>query len=153
VTSDGARMRVAFVITRSDIIGGASLHVLQLAEALQSQGHEVLVVVGGHGPFIAELKAASLPVAALPRFERADSAARRHSLVLRVAPRAGRVQTNRRFDAYVEGGALGRLAARSLGVPATYSPHGWTSRKRARAAGAPRTPRSSACSLGCPGRS
>ena len=126
VTSDGTRMRVAFVITRTDIIGGASLHVLQLAESLQSRGHDVLVIVGGRGPFITELKAANLRVAALPRLQRAirprDDLRSYRALRRELAAFQPSVVSTHTSKA----GALGRLAARSLGVPATYSPHGWT---------------------------
>ena len=154
VTSDDGPIRIAFVITRSDIIGGASLHVRHLATSLQHQGHDVLVVVGGHGPFVAELRATGLRVAALPRFQRAirPGADLRTYFALRRELAA--------FDPHVvsthtsKAGALGRLAARSLGVPATYSPHGWTfaeerGSRPLRAAYAA----SSACSRSCPGRS
>ena len=120
------RMRVAFVITRSDIVGGASLHVLQLAASLQRRGHDVLVVVGGRGPFVADLRKARLRVVALPHFHRAIRPADdlRTYFALRrelAAFRPSIVSTHTS-----KAGALGRLAARSLGVPATYSPHAWT---------------------------
>jgi glycosyltransferase involved in cell wall biosynthesis len=126
VTRDSIRMRIAFVITRSDIIGGASLHVLHLAASLQSQGHDVLVVVGGRGPFIAELKVANLRVAALPQFQRAIRP--RDDIRTYVALRRELAAFNPSVVSThtSKAGALGRLAARSLGVPATYSPHGWT---------------------------
>lgn len=126
MTNELVRMRIAFVITRSDIIGGASLHVQHLAEAFQSRGHAVLVVVGGDGPFIGELRAANLSVAALPRFRRAirprDDVRTYFALRRELAAFNPSVVSTHTSKA----GALGRLAARSLGVPATYSPHGWT---------------------------
>jgi len=126
VTSVQTRMRIAFVITRSDIIGGASLHVQHLAASLQCQGHDVLVVVGGNGPFIAELNAANLRVAALPHFQRAirprDDIHAYFALRRELAAFSPSVVSTHTSKA----GALGRLAARSLRVPATYSPHSWT---------------------------
>ena len=126
MTTGPARMRIAFVITRSDIIGGASLHVRHLAGALQSRGHEVLVVVGGRGPFVDELEAANLRVVALPRFQR--SIRPRDDVRTYVALRRELAAFNPSVVSThtSKAGALGRLAARSLGVPATYSPHGWT---------------------------
>jgi glycosyltransferase involved in cell wall biosynthesis len=126
VTSGRLPMRIAFVITRSDIIGGASLHVLHLAASLQRQGHEVLVVVGGSGPFVAELNAAELRVIALPQLQRAirprDDLRAYFALRRELAAFGPTLISTHTSKA----GALGRLAARSLGVPATYSPHGWT---------------------------
>ena len=46
-------MKILFVITRGDTIGGAQVHVLTLANLLKKNGHDVLVSYGGdrEGPF------------------------------------------------------------------------------------------------------
>lgn len=44
-------MRILFVITRSVPIGGAQIHVRDLAIRLKEQGHEVRVLVGFEGLF------------------------------------------------------------------------------------------------------
>src|SRR5258708_7571898 len=49
-------MRIAYIVTRADSLGGAHTHILDLAGALLSQGHEVTVLIGGSGPGIAELQ-------------------------------------------------------------------------------------------------
>jgi glycosyltransferase involved in cell wall biosynthesis len=138
VTNGRIRMRIAFVITRSDIIGGASLHVQHVAESLQSRGHDVLVVVGGRGPFVAELEGAGLDVAALPRFRRAIRPGDDLRTYFALRRTLSAFNPNVVSTHTSKAGALGRLAAWSLGVPATYSPHGWTfaeESSRARRAG------------------
>ena len=53
-------MRIAYIITRADAVGGASIHVRDLARAVRDRGHEVLVLVGGHGPVTDQLEAAGV---------------------------------------------------------------------------------------------
>lgn len=42
-------MHILYIITRSDEIGGAHIHVRDLANRLTSDGHKVSVIVGGNG--------------------------------------------------------------------------------------------------------
>ena len=42
-------MRILYLITRSDVVGGASTHLLQISELVQSECNEVMVALGGHG--------------------------------------------------------------------------------------------------------
>ena len=55
-------MHFTFVITRSDEIGGAHIHVRDMACQLMSRGHKVNVVIGGHGLFAQELKECNIRV-------------------------------------------------------------------------------------------
>ena len=65
-------MRIAYVITRADSVGGASIHVRDLAAAMRDLGHEPLVLVGGEGPVTAQFAAARVPTTArtCPRLAR-----------------------------------------------------------------------------------
>ena len=38
-------MRIAYVITRADAVGGATIHVRDLARAMRDRGHDTLVLV------------------------------------------------------------------------------------------------------------
>ena len=42
-------MKILYLITRSDVIGGASIHVLDLASEMKSKGHDVTLLAGGNG--------------------------------------------------------------------------------------------------------
>lgn len=119
------RRRIAFVITRSDAIGGAQIHVRDLAGALCERGHEVRVWVGGRGPFVEALRERGVQVEPL-----------RH-LVAPIEPRTdlrGLRELRRRLAAFSpdlltlhssKAGVLGRLAAVGLGIPVVYTAHGW----------------------------
>lgn len=118
-------LRIAFVVTRSDAIGGAQIHVRDLAGALHDEGHVVRVWVGGQGPFVDALRRRGLSVEPL-----------RH-LVAPLRPLTdarGVVELRRALVSFgpdlvtlhsSKAGTLGRLAARGLGVPVVYTAHGW----------------------------
>lgn len=40
-------MRILYIITRGDTLGGAQIHVMLMAAQMKSEGHEVLVLYGG----------------------------------------------------------------------------------------------------------
>jgi glycosyltransferase involved in cell wall biosynthesis len=119
-------VNIAYIVTRADPIGGAQIHVRDLAAAARAQGHAATVITGGTGPFVDELRAQQTPTIVL-----------RH-LTVPIAPirdlRALRelhaVLTELRPDLITahsaKAGTLGRLAARSLRTPIVFTAHGWT---------------------------
>jgi glycosyltransferase involved in cell wall biosynthesis len=116
-------VRITSVITRSDVVGGASLHVADVAAGLLDRGHEVHVVVGGTGPFVDVLRERGVPLRTLPSLVRrpdpvADARAVR---ALRAELRRWRPDIVTAHTS--KAGAVARLAAWSLGLPATYTPH------------------------------
>lgn len=117
--------RIAFVVTRSDTIGGSSVHIRDLSTELTRAGHAVRVFAGGEGPFADQIRARGVPYEAIPHLGREVRPTRdvRAYVALRRALR--------RFDPDVvslhtaKAGWLGRLVARGMGVPVLYTPHGW----------------------------
>ena len=61
----GRQLKIAYIVTRADPIGGAQIHVRDLAVAMRDQGHSVVVLVGGSGPFLDDLRAHGLDTVAL----------------------------------------------------------------------------------------
>jgi glycosyltransferase involved in cell wall biosynthesis len=117
-------MKIAYVITRADAVGGASIHVRDLARAMLERGHEVLVLVGGEGPVTAQFAAAGVPFRSLRYLRRPIhplrdlSAYRELIAALRAfAPDLVSVHT-------AKAGWLGRAAAVRLGLRVVYTPHG-----------------------------
>jgi glycosyltransferase involved in cell wall biosynthesis len=118
-------MNIAFLVTRADPIGGAQIHVRDLAAAVRREGHSATVLLSGSGPFVDDLRAHGIPVVIL-----------RH-LVNPIRP----YQDFRAFWEVVNAlrdlrpdlitahgakvGILGRLAARLLRVPLVVTVHGW----------------------------
>lgn len=129
-------MRIVYVITRSDAVGGASIHVRDLARAMMERGHEVTVLAGGDpGPVTEQLTAAGVKWESLPRLRRAvnpwrDVLAWRE---LRAALR--RLRPDLVSTHTAKAGFLGRAACRMLGIPVLYTPHGWPAGGRMPTAG------------------
>jgi glycosyltransferase involved in cell wall biosynthesis len=63
-------LRIAFLITRSDEIGGAHIHVRDMALALKKNKCEVSIIIGGHGIFAELLKNAGIEVHCLKHLVR-----------------------------------------------------------------------------------
>jgi glycosyltransferase involved in cell wall biosynthesis len=119
-------MKIAYVVTRADPIGGVQIHIKDLAAAAQAEGHEVTVMAGGTGPFIDMLRAQGTPTVVL-----------RHLTVpikpledLRALRELRAILSDMRPDLIAlhsaKASVLGRLAARSLGIPTILTAHGWT---------------------------
>jgi glycosyltransferase involved in cell wall biosynthesis len=117
-------MRIAYVVTRADAVGGASIHVLEMGRAMRDQGHDVLVLVGGAGPVTELLAAAGVPFRSLQTLRRAIHPLRdlRAFGELTAALRA--FQPDLVSTHTAKAGWLGRAAAARLEIPAIYTPHG-----------------------------
>lgn len=119
-------LRVAFVVTRADSFGGASVHVRDFARLLILSGHEVRVFIGGDGPVVEALRLAEVPVNILSHLGRAI----RPVADLRALWELG--VALKRFRPHIvsthtsKAGFIGRLAAWGLGLPAIYTPHCWS---------------------------
>ncbi len=118
-------MKIAYVVTRADSIGGVQIHVRDLAASLQAQGHSPTILTGGDGPFVEVLRATGIPVVVLPHLTvpirpiRDLRALREIRAALRdAAPDLIAVHSSK-------AGILGRIAGRSLNIPVLLTAHGW----------------------------
>lgn len=121
----GGRGPVVFIITRGDSVGGAQIHVRDLAARLHAEGEAVLVLLGSTGPFTDDLDQRNVPWRTCPGLARSihplrDIRAVRevHRMLLRVRPRLVSTHT-------AKAGLAGRLAACWAGVPVLFTVHGW----------------------------
>ena len=119
-------MRIVIAITRSDTIGGAQTHVIELARGLVAKGWEVLVVVGGDGGgFSSRLDRLGVECIVLPELVRQPSLLdfkvlyKFRSLVRDFSPDVVSLHS-------VKAGLLGRLSLIGTGVPSVYTAHGWS---------------------------
>lgn len=122
----GQPLRVAFVITRSDSVGGASIHVRDFSRALLQAGHEVEVFIGGEGPVTEAYRAAQIPCHSLRHFVREVNPAEDLRGLIELRRALQRFQPELVSTHTSKAGFLGRIAARSLGIPAIYTPHCWS---------------------------
>ena len=120
-----APRRIAFVITRSDAVGGAQFHVLEVAAGLHRAGHTVTVFVGGDGDFHDLLAAVDVPTHRL-RWLRRDP-----DLIADALAPVELFQALRAFQPDLischtsKAGVFGRLVSRLLRIPNVMIAHGW----------------------------
>ncbi len=118
-------MNVAYVITRSDAVGGAHVHVRDLAQHLLERGHRATVLVGGEGPYLSELARLGIPYRALPSLTRDVRPARDLRAWAELRQSLAELRPDLVSTHSSKAGLLGRLAARSLGLPVLFTAHGW----------------------------
>lgn len=118
-------LKIAYLITRSDTVGGAHVHVLDVASAARAAGHEVKVFVGGNGPYAALLREKGIEVVNLRYLVRPI---RPHVDALAV------LECRRAFQRFgpdivhahsTKAGLVGRAASKLAGIPVVFTAHGW----------------------------
>jgi len=124
-------MRIAQVLTRGDVLGGAQTHVRELSLELRSLGHEVTVITGAPGIFAHQLRQAEipwLPVKSLvhPLRPHLDGAA-----LIELGYTLSRLKPDLVCAHTAKAGQLARAAARMLQIPSVFTPHGWSMFDRA----------------------
>jgi glycosyltransferase involved in cell wall biosynthesis len=119
-------VKIAYIVTRADPIGGAQIHVRDLAAAMQERGHSVIVLTAGAGPFADDLRARGIPVLLLRHLgvpiRPIQDLRALHEL------RAALVDFGPDLVAAhsAKAGVIGRMAARLLRVPVVVTTHGWS---------------------------
>lgn len=118
-------MRIVYVITRADEIGGAQIHVRDLAVAVRAAGHEVTVLSGAPGPLSEELTAQGVAFRPVPDLVREISPRRDLAGLRQLGTLVRELQADLVTTHSSKAGWLGRLAARRCGVPGIFTAHGW----------------------------
>jgi glycosyltransferase involved in cell wall biosynthesis len=118
-------MKILYIVTRAEPIGGVQIHLRDLTRSLQAEGHSVTVATGGTGPLVEELRAQGTPTIVLrhltlPISPVHDVLALREirAVLKKLRPELVAVHSSK-------AGILGRIAARSLGIPVLLTAHGW----------------------------
>ena len=123
-------MKIVYIITRADAVGGASIHVRDLAGAMREQGHEATVLVGGRGPVTDQLVAAGVAFESLRWLRRQVNPLWDVLALAEVVQALRRLKPDLVSTHTAKAGSIGRTACRLLGIPAIYTPHGWPAGER-----------------------
>jgi glycosyltransferase involved in cell wall biosynthesis len=118
-------LKIAYVITRSDVMGGASVHLLDLASSALEAGHEVLIFVGGKGVFVEQAKDKSLECISLSFLKREIHPIYDFLCFFELKSKLKTFKPDIIHLHSSKAGILGRLAAKSLKIPSVFTAHGW----------------------------
>jgi glycosyltransferase involved in cell wall biosynthesis len=119
-------LKIVQIVTRSDNIGGAQVHLRDLSLELLNRGHSVQVLVGGKGPFLLEMERCGIPVRSLKHLIRPVNPWRDVLAFLELRRLLRLLEPDLAATHTSKAGVIGRLAAWSLGIPAVYTAHGWS---------------------------
>jgi glycosyltransferase involved in cell wall biosynthesis len=119
-------VRIVYVITRGDAVGGASIHVRDLGRAMIQRGAEVTVLLGEEGPVTDQLAAAGVPFRALRSLRRRIDPPNDVRAIAEVLNALKDLRPDLVSTHTAKAGWIARAAAWRLKVPAIYTPHGWS---------------------------
>jgi len=119
-------VRIAYVITRADEVGGAHVHVRDMAAWMLNHGHEACVFVGASGPFTELLEAAAIPFRSLGFLRREIAIPRDWRAVAELSRNLAEYRPDLVSLHSAKAGLLGRLACRKASLPAVFTAHGWS---------------------------
>ncbi|WP_341481751.1 glycosyltransferase family 4 protein [Rhodothermus bifroesti] len=125
MSSKNKPLHLAYLITRADEIGGAQMHVLYLAQSFQAQGMQVTVLAGSEGSFSKLVENAGIPYVHVPFLQRAISPKEDYRCFWALRRLFRKLQPDLVTTHSSKAGWLGRLAAKSLRLPVTFTAHGW----------------------------
>lgn len=116
-------MRVLYVITRSDVIGGASVHLLDLAAGAQAAGHDVVIVVGGFGVFVDRARERGLACISATHLVRPLNVISDFRFYLELRRIVLEWKPNLIHAHSSKAGIIGRLVAKALSIPCVFTAH------------------------------
>jgi glycosyltransferase involved in cell wall biosynthesis len=119
-------MRIVYVVTRSDAIGGAHIHVRDFTLALRNAGHDASVLVGGEGPVTQEFRDKGVPYESLRYLGREINPSDDVRAFWELRKALKRHRPDLVSTHCAKAGWLGRFAARTLGLPVIFTAHGWS---------------------------
>jgi glycosyltransferase involved in cell wall biosynthesis len=119
-------MNILFIITRADAIGGAQVHVKDLAVSLQEDHHKVLVLTGESGIYNEDLDQAGIESIACDSLKRTvnpvmDGKSLRYILYIVDQFKPDLIAAHSSKT-----GILARLASQITKVPCVFTAHGWS---------------------------
>jgi glycosyltransferase involved in cell wall biosynthesis len=118
-------VKIVYIVTRADPIGGAQVHVRDLASALLSRGHEPIVVTSGSGAYTEGLRAAGVQTIVLDSLSAPINPLRDLRALQEIRALLKKLQPDLVSTHSSKAGILGRVAARTLGIPVIFTAHGW----------------------------
>lgn len=119
-------MKLLYLITRGDEIGGAGVHVLDLAEQMQTRGHTVLLLAGGQEGELFDLaRARHIPIQAVPELIHPIRPTQDLACLRQLIKIFRQEQPDLVHLHSSKAGALGRIAAWRCRIPCVFTAHGW----------------------------
>jgi glycosyltransferase involved in cell wall biosynthesis len=118
-------MNIVFIVTRGDSIGGAQIHVKDLAFRLAAEGAAVTVITGSEGDMTRLLAEGGVPFRIAVNLVRPMNPVKDLRAVLEIRGMLKEMKPDLVSTHTAKAGLVGRIAARLAGVPSIFTVHGW----------------------------
>ena len=119
-------MRIVYVVTRSDSMGGSQTHVIELARAMMGDGHDVSVLIGGHGPVMQAMADYGIRCVSIPHLIGPLRPLSDLKAFLEVCKALKRLDPELVSAHTAKAGILSRAASLVLRMPVVFTAHGWS---------------------------
>ena len=119
-------MKILLIITRADTVGGAQLHVRDLAVRLIKDQHEVLVLTGIKGKYTDFLEQSQIKTVTCPTFKNNINPFEDWQTLNFIKKIIRNFKPDLVATHSSKAGILGRLASKQLNIPCTFTAHGWS---------------------------
>lgn len=119
-------MKIAHILTRGDVLGGAQSHVRELSLELRRLGHEVTVITGAPGIFTDQLRQAEIPWLQVRSLVRPLRPHRDLAAFIQLWSVLRQLKPDLVCAHTAKAGSLGRAVARLHNIPSVFTPHGWS---------------------------
>ena len=121
---ESGNVNIVIVITKGDI-GGAQIHVKDIAVALQALGNTVTVVVGEDAEFTEMLRGLNIPYRVLNHLAREINPVKDFKAYKEIRQLISDIKPDLVTLHSSKAGILGRIAVYLDKVPSTFTVHGW----------------------------
>lgn len=118
-------MKIAYLITRMDELGGAQVHVRDLCLFMKGQGHDVDLLAGWSGKMTDLLEQQGIAYHEIADLQRSIHPLKDMKALLQIRAVLKELKPDLLACHSSKAGILGRIAAWSLGIPAVFTAHGW----------------------------
>jgi glycosyltransferase involved in cell wall biosynthesis len=118
-------MKICFIITRSENCGGANVYVRELAKLFIEKGDNAIILAGENGPFFDELSKLNIPFMKMNNLIRPIHPLTDSLAFFEIRKTLKKINPDIVSTNSSKAGLIGRLAAKSLKLPVTFTAHGW----------------------------
>jgi len=121
-----SRMKIAYIVTRLDELGGAQVHVRDLCLWMRDQGHIPVLLSGMPGSVSDDLQAKGIDYFEVPDMHRSIHPVKDFRAFLQIRRHLKQIKPDLVTCHSSKAGLVGRLAAWSVGLPVIFTAHNWT---------------------------
>ena len=118
-------MKICYILTRSDTVGGVQIHVKNFSKMMNEKMHEAHILVGGKGPYYEQLVNEGHNVYSINFLRKEINPIYDFIALIELIICLRKIKPEIVSTHSSKAGVLGRLACRILTIPVIFTAHGW----------------------------